>query len=187
MTLAGLIGILVALAPGHARAAGGPWDKNSQWVSVRAGVAKSGAKLAPGGSAGYGFGYSWLLGNNLAWSATAGYDVLGKYGAAAEIEIPITTDFTKHFAMGPAARPYLGLGWGVVYHKTYRTGADESGFRQGIYFATGANMALGGSSMLGADFRYMIEQDTRSINPTFPNTNASGSVKSLKISYSHVF
>lgn len=187
MALAGLVGSLVALAPVYARAESGPWDKNSNWVSFRVGTARSGAKLAPGGSVGYGFGYSWLLGTNLAWSASAGYDVLGKYGGAAEMEIPITTDFTRHFAMGPAARPYMGLGWGVIYHKTYRTGADESGFRQGIYFATGANMSLGGANMVGLDFRYMIEQDTRSINPTFPNTNASGSVTSLKISYSRVF
>jgi len=186
LALASLMGALVILLPVAAHAAGDPWDKDSHWVTVRAGVTKSGATLAPGGSAGYGFGYTWLLGKNIGWSATAGYDLLGKYGGAAEFEIPITTDFAKHFPLGPTTRLYMGLGWGVIYHKTYRTGADESGFRQGIYFATGTNMTLGGSNLVGVDFRYMIEQDTRSINPTFPNSNASGSVLSLKVSYSRV-
>jgi len=185
LVLAGLMAMTLSAAP--AGAAGEPWDKDHHWVSARIGVAKSGATLAAGGNVGYGFGYTWMLGNSVGWSASAGYDVLGKYGAAAEVEIPLTTDFTKHFRMGPAARPYLGLGWGVIYHKTYRTGADETGFRQGIYLATGANTAIGGMGLVGVDFRYMIEQDTRSINPTFPNDAASSSVMSLKVSYSYVF
>jgi outer membrane protein W len=89
--------------------------------------------------------------------------------------------------MGASARPYLGLGWGAIYHKTYRTGADESGFRQGIYLATGANTKINARSMLGLDLRYMIEQDTRSNNPTFPNDKASSSVVSAKLSYSRVY
>jgi len=186
LSLAGLIGML-ALTATPALAAGEAWDKDHHWVSARVGVAKSGATLAPGGNLGYGFGYTWMLGTDVSWSGTAGYDVLGKYGGAAEIEVPLTTEFAKHFRMGPAARPYLGLGWGVIYHKTYRTGADDAGWRQGIYLATGANAAIGGAGLVGVDFRYMIEQDTRSTNPTFPNPDASGSVTSLKLSYSHVF
>jgi len=187
VVLAALIGVLAALGPAAAHADESPWEKDRHWVSARVGVSKSGATLAPDGNLGYGFGYTWMLGNNMGWSATAGYDVLGKYGGAAEIEIPLTTDFARHFAMGQAARLYLGLGWGVIYHKTYRTSADEGSWRQGIYLATGANTAIGGAGLVGVDFRYMIEQDTRSINPTFPNPDASSSVMSLKLSYSHVF
>jgi hypothetical protein len=184
--LAALIFVL-ALTAAPAFAAGEAWDKDHHWVSARVGVAKSGATLAPGGNLGFGCGYTWMLGTDVSWGATAGYDVLGKYGAAAEIEIPVTTEFAKHFRMGPAARPYLGLGWGVIYHKTYRTGADQGGWRQGIYLATGANTSIGGAGLVGVDFRYMLEQDTRSNNPTFPNPDASGSVTSLKLSYSYVF
>jgi len=185
----GLIGIAVvlALAPVTARAADDHWDEGRNWVSIRGGFVKSGARLAPGGSFGYGFGYTWFLARNLAWSASVGHDLLGRYFTAAEIEVPITTEFTKHFQWSAQTRPYLGLGWGAIYHKTYRTGADQSGFRQGIYVATGANSSLSASSLIGLDLRWMLEQDTRSINPTFPNADASTSVLSAKLSVSRAF
>jgi hypothetical protein len=183
----GLIGMALALASLPAHAADDHWDEGRHWLTARVGYAKSGARFAPGGSIGYGFGYTWLLARNVAWSASAGYDVLGRYGAAAQIEVPFTTEFTKHFQWSPQTRPYLGVGWGAIYHKTYRTGADEAGFRQGIYVATGANSSLTANSMIGLDARYMLEQDTRSINPAFPNTEASSTVLSVKLSYSRVF
>lgn len=187
--LAGLIGIagMLVLAPVPARAAGDQWDDGRHWVSVRAGFARSGARLAPDGSFGYGFGYTWFLARNLAWSASVGHDLLGRYGAAAEIEVPITTEFARHFQWSTQTRPYLGLGWGAIYHKTYRTGADLSGFRQGIYVATGANSVLSAGSLIGFDVRWMVEQDTRSINPTFPNSEASSTVLSAKLSFSRAF
>jgi len=187
--LAGLIGVAVnlILAPVAARAADDHWDDGRHWVSARVGFAKSGARLAPGGSFGYGFGYTWFLARNVAWGASVGHDLLGRYGSAAEIEVPITTEFTKHFQWSAQTRPYLGLGWGAIYHKTYRTGADQSGFRQGIYVATGANSSLSASSLIGLDLRWMLEQDTRSINPTFPNADASTSVLSAKLSVSRAF
>jgi hypothetical protein len=187
--LTGLIGIavLLALAPVPARAADDHWDDGRHWVSVRAGFAKSRARLAPGGSFGYGFGYTWFLSRNLAWAASVGHDLLGRFDTAAEIEVPITTEFTKHFQWSAQTRPYLGLGWGAIYHKTYRTGVDESGFRQGIYVATGANSSLSADALIGLDLRWMLEQDTRSLNPTFPNSDASSSVLSAKISFSRAF
>jgi hypothetical protein len=178
-------GLLFATLP--ARAADSPWDEGQQWVSVRFGYAESGARNAANGSYGYGFGYTWFLGRGVAWSAAVQHDLLGRYGAAAEIEIPVTTEFTRHFRWGASTRSYLGGGWGLIYHKTYRTGADEAGFRQGIYVATGANSSLTANSMIGLDARYMLEQDTRSINPAFPNTEASSTVLSVKLSYSRVF
>jgi hypothetical protein len=187
--LAGLIGVAVmlALAPVPARTADDHWDEGRHWVSVRAGFAKSGARLAPSGSFGYGFGYTWFLARNLAWGASVGHDLLGRYSSAAEIEVPITTEFNKHFQWSAQTRPYLGLGWGAIYHKTYRTGADGSGFRQGVYVATGANSSLSAGGLIGLDLRWMLEQDTRSINPTFPNSEASSSVLSAKLSVSRAF
>ena len=169
--LAGLIGVLAVLGPASVRADGTPWDKDHHWVSARAGVAKSGATLAPGGNMGFGVGYTWMLGNNLGWSATAGYDVLGKYGAAAEIELPVTTDFARHFSMGHAAKLYTGLGWGVIYHKTYRTGADEAQLLVATALAVGDDRAIGaardaiGDERLGAVLPFLqapvLEAETR--------------------------
>jgi hypothetical protein len=187
IALAGLFGMAIVLASAPARAADDHWDEGKHWVSLRAGFTKSGARYAPGGSLGYGFGYTWMLARNVAWSASAGYDVLGRYGAAAQIEVPLTTEFTKHFQWTAQTRPYLGVGWGAIYHKTYRTPSDESGFRQGIYLATGANSSLTAGSVIGLDVRMMLEQDTRSINPTFPNAEASETVLSAKLSYSRTF
>src|SRR5258706_508735 len=106
----------------------------------------------------------WCLGKEVSWSANVQHDLGGRFAGAAEIEVPITVEFDKHFAVSATARPYLGAGWGAIYHKTYRTGLDTSGFRQGIFLATGGNAALNGSSLIGVDFTLMLEQDTRSIN-----------------------
>jgi len=184
----GLLGIalVLALAALPAWAADDPWSDDARWVSMRVGSAGSGAKLAANGNYGYGFGYSWFLGNELAWSATVQHDVLGRYGDASEIDVPITVEFTKHFHLADTARPYLGGGWGAIYHKTYRTGLDESGFRQGIYLATGGNAMLNAHSLIGLDVRLLEEQDTRSINPTFPNHAAATRNWSFKLSYSRV-
>lgn len=187
--LTGLVGftVILALVPPAARAASDHWDDGRHWITARVGFARSGARLAPDGSFGYGFGYTWFLANNLSWSASVGHDLLGRYGAAAEIEIPITAEFTKHFSWSPQTRPYLGVGFGAVYYKTYRTGADFSDFRQGIYLSTGANASLSPGGLIGFDVRYMIEQDTRSVNPSFPNPEGSSSVLSAKLSVSRAF
>jgi hypothetical protein len=183
-TCAALILALVSAAP--ARAADDPWSQDANWVSVRFGYAKSAADLAPDGAVGYGFGFTHFIQNGVAWSAAVQHDLLGRYGDAAEVEVPFTVEFTKHMKWSESTRPYLGLGWGAFFHKTYRTGADESGFRQGIYIASGANAAIDRSSLIGFDLRIVVEQDTRSVNPTFPNRNASGGVWSAKLSYTRL-
>ena len=185
-SLLACVAVTLALVPVPARAADDPWSGDANWVSVRFGYAKSAAEFAPDGSVGYGFGYTRFLQNGLAWSATVQHDLLGRFGGAALIEVPFTVEFTRHVKWSQSARPYLGLGLGAFYHKTYRTGADESGFRQGIYFATGANAAIDRSSLIGLDVRIVVEQDTRSINPSFPNLKPSGSEWSAKLSYSRL-
>ncbi|MEK7331340.1 MAG: hypothetical protein AAB113_11125 [Candidatus Eisenbacteria bacterium] len=186
--LLGLMGVVAAMvfAPVPARAADDAWSDDACWISVRAGSARSGARFAPDGAFGYGFGYTWFLAKEVAWSANVQHDLLGRYARAAEIEVPMTVEFTKHFRFSAPARPYLGAGWGAIYHKSYRTGADESGFRQGLYLATGGNAVLNAGSLIGVDVRLMLEQDTRSINPTFPNAEASSTNWSVKLSYSRV-
>jgi hypothetical protein len=186
--LLGLVG-LWAIAMGlstPARAADDPWSEDVSWVSMRVGSASSGAQFAPPGGFGYGFGYTWFLAHQLAWSATVQHDLLGHFGSAAEMEVPVTVEFTRHFHFSSTSRPYLGAGWGAIYHKTYRTGADASGFRQGVYVAVGGNTMLNDASLIGVDLRLMIEQDTRSINPTFPNIEPSSDNWSIKLSYSRV-
>jgi len=186
-TLLGLIALAAAvIVPRPARAADDAWSNDARWISVRAGSAHSGARFAADGGFGYGFGYTWFLGRELSWSANVQHDLLGRFAGAAEIEVPITVEFDRHLGFSPSARPYLGAGWGAIYHKTYRTGLDVSGFRQGIFLALGGNGALNANSLIGIDFRLMLEQDTRSINPSFPDVKASDTRMSLKLSYSRM-
>lgn len=187
-TLPGWIAIAaaMAIAPLDALAQTDAWSDDARWISVRAGSARSGARFAAKGGVGYGFGYTWFLAKEVAWSANVQHDLLGSYAGAAEVEVPITVEFTKHFGVSEPARPYMGVGWGAIYHKTYRTGADVSGFRQGVYVALGGNGALNASSLIGFDVRIMLEQDTRSTNPTFPNVEPTSTNWSVKLSYSRV-
>lgn len=187
-TLLGLIGVVAILALGAvpARAADDAWGDDTRWISIRAGSARSGAHFAGEGGFGYGFGYTWFLAKELAWSANVQHDMLGHFGGSAEIEVPFTVEFTKHMGFSATARPYLGVGWGAVYHKLYRTGFDTSGFRQAGHLALGLNALVTPASLIGADVRIMLEQDTRSINPTFPNVDPSTVNWSVKLSYSRV-
>lgn len=184
----GLVAVMTAMTfvPMPARAADDAWGDDARWVSVRFGAARSGARFAGDGAVGYGFGYTRFLAKQVAWSAAVQHDLLGRYGGAAEIEIPVTIDFTRHFRISTAARPYLGAGLAGIYHKTYRTGFDESGFRQGIFLATGGNGLLNDKSLIGVDVRLMLEQDTRTINPTFPNIEPASTTWSFKLSYSRI-
>ena len=186
--LLGLVGVVTALAfgPLPARAADDAWGDDARWISVRVGSAGSKARFAAAGAFGYGFGYTWFLGKEVAWSANVQHDLLGRYGKATEIEVPFTVEFTKHFPFSTQARPYLGAGWGAIYHKTYRTGADETGLRQGVFLTAGGNAVLSAGSLIGVDARLMLEQDTRSLNPTFPNAEGSSTTWSIKLSYSRV-
>ena len=177
--------ITAAIAP-PARAAEHPWDTDASWISMRLGYAKSGAEFAADGGLGWGFGFTRFLHQGFAWSASAQHDMLGRYGAAAEIDAPLTVEFTKHMAWSKTARPYLGLGLGASYHKMYRTGRDESGFRQVAYLTGGANGMIDNGSLLGLDIRLTVQQDTRSINPIFPNREPSSLVWSAKVSYSRI-
>jgi hypothetical protein len=177
---------LWAWIPAPARAAGDPWSEDATWVSMRVGSAASGARFAADAGFGYGFGYTWFLADQVAWSATVQHDRLGHFGNAAEMEVPLTVEFTKHFRFSSTSRPYAGVGWGAIYHKTYRTGADASGFRQGLYVTFGGNSMLNAASLIGIDVRLTVEQDTRSINPTFPNIEASSTSWGVKLSYSRI-
>lgn len=151
-----------------ARAAGGPWDKGSRWISLRAGYAKSTERQAANGSLGYGFGYTRFLSRKWAVGASAQYDVLGRYGHAAQVEVPFTAELTRHFAWKTPLRPYLGLGDGAFFEKTYRTGQDAGAFRNGIYVTGGFNAPLDPRHLLGLDTRVAFVNGDKSItDPVF--------------------
>ena len=82
---------------------------------------------APNAMGGFGFGFSRMMSDRVSVGLFIHDELLGKFGAAAQIEIPITAEYAYAFDWSTALRPYAGLGLGAFYHKIYRSGADRRG------------------------------------------------------------
>jgi len=172
-------------AAAHARAdVSSPWAAEQNWISVRAGYAKASVKAAADGLGGFGFGFNHFRNSKWAFGAYAHYEVLGRFGPAQEIEVPLTAEVTRHFKWTTPARPYLGLGTGAFFHKTYRTGDDGSDTRTGYYVVGGMNAPISDHSLFGLDLRAIVETSARSTNPVFPNSSANAIHWSVKLDYS---
>ncbi len=198
--LSGLVAAALALttiASSAARADDNPWDPGSNWLYLRGGYAKSAAVGAGNGGAGYGFGFRhmltpskvnewsvlghrplgilhWTLFKNWSFGGFAEYDVLGRYGTAEEIEIPVALDLTRHLMWKTSARPYVTIGGGPFYRKTYKTGADSRRVAMSGFVASGFDAIIAPGQMLGLDVRLArVDSEHKPINPVF---GAGGSV-----------
>src|SRR5947207_2318962 len=79
------------------------WSRGRQWLTIRAGYAKSQAPGAANGNVGAGIGYSRFLTRRWAVGAYVHDDLLGKFGGgASEIEIPFTVEVVRHTRWGTA-------------------------------------------------------------------------------------
>jgi hypothetical protein len=144
-------------APATAAAAAVPdgpeWTKGAQWMSVRAGYAKISAQDAPDGLAGYGFGYARFVMTRWAVGGYIHQELLGRFGHATAIEVPLTIEVVRHTRWGSAMHPYVGVGAGAFYYKYYRTGEDVAGFRPGRYITLGFTSPVAHRNLLGVDIR----------------------------------
>jgi hypothetical protein len=156
-----------AFAAGSSGAAGDILRRGSQWMSVRAGYAKVSGDEAPNGLVGGGFGYRRFVLDRWSAGGFAHYELLGRFGNAAEIAVPLTLEVVRHSRWGAAVYPYAGIGAGALYHKRYRTGADKSGFTPGRYLACGMHIPVHKQGLLGLDVR-MARVDKLDGDPTFP-------------------
>jgi hypothetical protein len=182
------IALAAASLPSQAQTADpDPWARHAQWVSLRAGYAKSNVEGSGDGNIGAGFGYQRFWSSKLALGAFVHFELLGRYGAAAEFENPWTVEVTRHFRWTPAARPYFGLGGGAFLHKFYRTGADLTTIRPGFYLVGGTNMAVSDRSLLGVDARMIFQGDAQSDDPVFPNDQDNAVHWSVKLNWSRLF
>jgi hypothetical protein len=162
------------------------WAPGSQWLSLRFGYAKSGDENAANGNIGAGFGFN-AMGKGM-WSV-GGYahlEVLGRFGSATELEMPLTLEFARHSRWGSVVRPYFGLGGGVFFHKTYRTGGDEADMRPGFYFVGGINTAISDHSLLGFDVRTVFQGPVENNDPVFGSGDPDVTRWSVKVNYSRV-
>jgi len=102
------------------------------------------------------------------------------------MEIPLTVEGSRHFRWGDTFRPFLGAGTGAYYHRTYRTGFDETEVRPGFYLSTGFNSPISAGSLVGAVFRMTVQGDADSVDPIFPNEGSTAVHWSFKLNYLRV-
>lgn len=164
--------------------ANSPWQRGANWMSVRFGYAKSAADGHANGDIGGGFGYQHFMNRHWAAGIHANADLLGRFQGASEISIPLTVELTRHIHWKTGMNPYLGAGAGAFYYKTYRTGADYSIVRPGMYVTGGFNMPIADRSLIGVDARMQWSNDAASDNPIFPDAGPSVMHWSVKLNYS---
>lgn len=156
-------GLALCLAA-PARAVDDAWTPGTGWLSVRAGYAKMAAPFAPNGAAGYGFGYSrmlqpiWVF-HHLSLGAYAHHELLGRFGGAAVVHVPVTFELNRHLMWNGGIRPYLGLGYGANFVKGYRFPDTPGDVRGGGYLVGGLNSQLNGNSVIGVDARAGVIAD----------------------------
>ncbi|NOT35067.1 MAG: hypothetical protein HOP12_13025 [Candidatus Eisenbacteria bacterium] len=161
-----------------------PWQKGANWMSLRFGYAKSAADFHAPGNVGGGFGYNRFVSRRWAAGVHANLDLLGRFGAAAEVSAPLTIEMTRHFKWNTGARPYIGLGAGAFYYHVYRSGQDYSMVRPGMYLTGGMNVPISGKSLIGVDTRMQWSSDAKTDNVTFPDEGPNVMHWSIKLNYS---
>jgi len=189
IALAALAASLVALAmTGGAARADEPWKRRTSWATFRAGYAKSLEGGAPNGMAGYGFGFSRMMSERVSLGFFLHHELLGKFGGAAQIEIPVTAEYAYHIRWQTPLRPYVGMGVGAFYHKVYRSGADRAEVLPGVIFKFGADAPLDDHNLLGLDARIAnVGNDDETVDPVFGKPKATSLRWSIKLAYSRVF
>src|SRR5262245_30703573 len=187
-----------------------PWSEGRLWMFVRAGYAGSNATNSGDGGAGYGFGFSrmlapshtnqwsvfgfkplgfldWTLFKKTSLGVSAQYDVISKFGAASEIEIPVTLDLARHFGGKSDLNPYLGLGGGWYYRKSSKTGDDYGRTVPGFYLSGGFNLPIAERQALGLDLRLsMVDGENNPPNPVFGEGSSDAIHVSAKLNYAFI-
>ena len=196
-----------AIVTPAAQADENPWDVGSNWMYLRAGYALSAADGAGNGGAGYGFGFRhflkpsradqwrvvgikplgflhWTLFKNWSVGGFVEYNVLGRFGSAADIEVPAAVELTRHIMWKSAAKPYLSLGVGPFYRKLYRTGSDFSRVATSGFVASGFDAQVASNQMLGFDVRLArVASENKPVNPVFGAGQAEATHWSMKLGY----
>ena len=209
MNLAGALAVLACscLAASAAYADDDPWDAGSNWMYLRGGLARNAASGAGNGGAGYGIGFRhmlkpskvnkwevlgikplgflrWTLFKDWSVGGFVEYDVLGRYGTAQEVEVPVALEMTRYLRWKSAARPYITLGSGPFYRKLYKTGQDFSRVKTSGFLATGFDAPVATHQMLGFDMRYArVASENIPVNPVFGPGEPKATHWSLKLSY----
>lgn len=158
---------LPAFAQGPADAAGISLQRGTQWMSLQAGYAKGTGDISPDGMLGGAVGYRRFVLDRWSVGGFVGCDLLGKFGGAADIDVPIVVEIARHTRWGAAVYPYFGFGVGAHYRKYYRTGADVSEFTPGRHATVGVMAPVHKGGLLGLSLR-MTSVEKIDDNVVFP-------------------
>lgn len=177
-----------AKAPRHVHSPDdGPWDGGALWVTLRAGYNKASYETAGGGSVGYGFGFTRMLGPAWSFGGLAEYNILGQFGNATESEIPFTLELDRHIRVSETFRMYFGFGGGTYYHKFSNTTADLSDVRGGGLICVGGNALVSKHHLFGLDGRMAFvgsKSDVPDSNPVFGHQKSTIMRWSIKAGWS---
>lgn len=154
------------------------WDPGSNWLTARAGYAKS--TIEGAGFAGYGYGFAFAhhfkpfrLGKRsfmrqFSFGGFVHHEVMGRLGSASEVEVLAMVELTRHFHWGSSFHPYVGIGGGPVYRKLYRTGQDTRLVKGGGFLSGGVNLPITPRNLLNIDVRvYRVDGSNIPPNPVF--------------------
>lgn len=171
------------------RVTDGPWAEDADWMSFSAGYARAGGKNAGDAAGGYGIGYQHMINTRWSFGAQVRHEVLGHLDRAIEVSVPMTAEFTRHFKWKTAIRPYLGIGGGYYFQKSYRSGSDYTGAPGGgWHVSTGANLPLDDRHVLGLDARagFIKGRDEVVVNPVFGPEKSTITQWSFKLTWAIV-
>jgi len=161
---------LPAFAQGSEEAAGVSLQRGTQWMSLQAGYARGTGDISPNGMGGGGFGYRRFVLDRWSAGGFVHLDLLGKFGAAADISAPVALEIARHSRWGATVFPYLGFGFGAYYRKYYRTGEDLSEFTPGRHVVAGVMTPIHKGGLLGLAVR-MASVARLDDNPVFPGAD----------------
>jgi hypothetical protein len=171
------------------KAEDGPWAKRTNWLSLRAGYAKSSERNGGDGLGGYGIAYQHMLSRHWSFGGAVQHDILGHIGDSYEVTVPFTLELVRHYRWKTAVRPYTGFGAGYFFHKYYRTGADYTGAPgSGVFVNLGANLPLSDRHLLGLDTRIAsVAGRDGVVNPVFGPEKASQTFWSIKLNWAMAY
>jgi hypothetical protein len=146
-------------------------QRGTQWMSVQAGYAKGAGEIAPDGMIGGAFGYRRFVLDRWSVGGFVGCDLLGKFGGAADMDVPMFVEIARHSKWGSAVYPYFGFGVGAHYREYYRTGQDISEFTPARHVAVGVMTPIHKGGLLGLSLR-MTSVEKLDDNPVFPGPDS---------------
>lgn len=167
----------------------GQWAKRTNWISLRAGYAKSTGKFAGDAVGGYGVAFQRMMSRKWSLGGSVSHDVLGHLGTASEIAVPMTLELSRHSPWKTAFRPYIGIGAGYYFHKYYRTAGDYTGAPAlGYSIGFGGNTPLDEKHLLGIDARvHFMSGREGVVNPVFGPEENTETLWTVKLNWAMAY